>query len=69
MVKKLLNRMKAITGIYALGFNPDSVKGLLLPILFVLIVGGGLSVLVWLPPLLSPGNVTTTGSDTIADRS
>jgi hypothetical protein len=48
MVKKLLNQLKAITGIYAMGFNPDSVKGLMLPILFVLIVGGGLSLLVWL---------------------
>jgi hypothetical protein len=48
MVKKLLNQLKAITGIYALSFNPDSAKGLLPPILFVLIVGGGLSVLVWL---------------------
>ncbi len=48
MGKKLLNLVKTRTGIYGLGFNRDSVVGLLLPILFVLIVGGGLSVLVWL---------------------
>jgi hypothetical protein len=48
MGKKLLNQIKARTGIYALGFNRDSMIGLLLPILFVLIVGGGLSMLVWL---------------------
>lgn len=48
MGKKLLNLVKTRTGIYGLGFNRDSVTGLLLPILFVLIVGGGLSVFVWL---------------------
>lgn len=48
MGKKLLDQFKARTGIYGLGFNRDSVVGLLLPILFVLIVGGGLSVFVWL---------------------
>lgn len=48
MGKKLLNLVKTWTGIYGLGFNRDSVVGLLLPILFVLIVGGGLSTLVWL---------------------
>lgn len=48
MGKKLLNLVKTRTGIYGLGFNRDSVVGLLIPILFVLIVGGGLSMLVWL---------------------
>ena len=48
MGKKLLNQIKARTGIYGLGFNRDSMIGLLLPILFVLIVGGGLGMLVWL---------------------
>ena len=34
------------TGIYAFGFDPDSVAGLLLPILFVIVVGGVLAVLI-----------------------
>jgi hypothetical protein len=34
------------TGIYALGFDPDSVAGLLLPIIFVIVVGGVLAFLV-----------------------
>ena len=35
------------TGIYALGFDPDSVAGLLLPIVFVIVVGGVLSLLIF----------------------
>jgi hypothetical protein len=35
------------TGIYALGFDPDSVAGLLLPIIFVVVVGGILSGLIF----------------------
>ncbi len=34
------------TGIYKLGFDPASFAGILLPLLFVIIVGGGLAVLV-----------------------
>jgi hypothetical protein len=34
------------TGIYKLGFDPASFAGILLPMLFVIIVGGGLAVLV-----------------------
>jgi hypothetical protein len=34
------------TGIYKLGFDPASLAGLLLPLLFVVIVGGGLTILV-----------------------
>jgi hypothetical protein len=35
------------TGIYALGFDPDSVAGLLLPIVFVIVVGGALSLVIF----------------------
>jgi len=31
------------TGIYSLGFDPASFLGILLPLLFVIIVGGGLA--------------------------
>ncbi len=41
-------RVQEKTGIYALGFNPQSVAGLLLPILFVILVGGIPAVLIWL---------------------
>lgn len=34
------------TGIYKLGFDPASVVGIMLPILFVMIVGGALAFLV-----------------------
>ena len=36
------------TGIYALGFDPDSVAGLLLPILFVVIIGGALAMVIFM---------------------
>lgn len=34
------------TGIYKLGFDPASILGILLPVLFVVIVGGALAFLV-----------------------
>ncbi len=34
------------TGIYKLGFEPASFLGILLPLLFVVIVGGGLAFMV-----------------------
>ncbi len=34
------------TGIYKLGFEPASFMGILLPLLFVIIVGGGLAFMV-----------------------
>lgn len=40
MVRGLLNRLRAITGIYEFGFNQSSVLGVLLPIVFVILVGG-----------------------------
>jgi hypothetical protein len=36
----MLNRIKELTGVYGLGFNPESVKGITIPIAFVLVVGG-----------------------------
>jgi hypothetical protein len=44
----MLNKLREWTGIYSLGFNPDSVLGLLLPIAFVVVVGGIGAVLVML---------------------
>jgi hypothetical protein len=36
----VLNRLRELIGIYGLGFNPDSVMGLILPFAIVIIVGG-----------------------------
>lgn len=36
----MLNRLRELTGIYGLGFNRDSMMGIILPFAFVLIVGG-----------------------------
>jgi len=36
------------TGIYAWGFNPDSVAGLLLPIAFVVVIGGALAMVIFM---------------------
>lgn len=37
------DRIQEKTGIYELGFLPASFVGILLPLLFVIIVGGGLA--------------------------
>ncbi len=42
-MRKLVERIKEITGIYHLGFATESFLGIALPIAFVVIVGGGLS--------------------------
>lgn len=42
-MRKLVERIKEITGIYHLGFARESFLGIALPIAFVVIVGGGLS--------------------------
>lgn len=34
------------TGIYRLGFNPYSLMGIVLPLLFVLVIGGALAFMV-----------------------
>ncbi len=39
----MIDNMKDRSGIYKLGFNKYSFLGIALPVLFVLIVGGGLS--------------------------
>lgn len=44
----LINRIWTMTGIYRLGFERDSVLGLLLPILFVVVVGGLGALLIFL---------------------
>ncbi len=36
----MLERIQELTGIYRLGFNKDSFLGLVIPIGFVLVVGG-----------------------------
>ncbi len=36
----MLNRLRERTGIYGLGFNRESFMGVILPFLFVFIVGG-----------------------------
>jgi hypothetical protein len=42
-MNKLLDRFRQESGIYSIGFNPASVAGQLFPLLFVIIVGGALS--------------------------
>jgi hypothetical protein len=48
MMSKLLETVREKTGIYSSGFNPASAVGLLLPVLFVIVVGGGIAAyLIW----------------------
>lgn len=39
-MRALIARIQERTGIYGLGWDPDSVRGIILPIAFVVIVGG-----------------------------
>ena len=48
LVRGAMNRLRTLTGVYGLGFNPDSVLGLVLPILFVVLVGALGAILVWI---------------------
>ena len=41
-----MERLKEVTGIYRLGFERESFLGLILPILFVIIVGGILGAII-----------------------
>lgn len=41
-----MDTLKDKTGIYKLGFNKYSFLGIILPLLFVLVVGGGLAALI-----------------------
>lgn len=44
-MRSLFNRVKGITGIYGLGFDRDSVLGIMLPVgIVVLIAGLGIAV-------------------------
>ncbi|HYJ12047.1 MAG TPA: hypothetical protein VEW66_00525 [Thermomicrobiales bacterium] len=48
-MSKLLETVREKTGIYSSGINPASAAGLLLPVLFVIVVGGGLAAyLAWM---------------------
>lgn len=47
-MKGIINRIRELTGIYGLGFERESVLGVLLPVGFVVGVGGGAALLVWL---------------------
>ncbi|MGB3306602.1 MAG: hypothetical protein WBA63_10490 [Thermomicrobiales bacterium] len=42
-MNKLLDRFRAESGVYSFGFDPASFAGVMLPLLFVIIVGGGIS--------------------------
>lgn len=44
----VLERIKELTGIYSLGFDMASFMGIVLPIAFVVVVGGGLAAVVLL---------------------
>jgi hypothetical protein len=44
----VFNRIRELTGIYRLGFNPASVLGVLLPLAFVVLIGGLGALIVWL---------------------
>ncbi|MBA2753129.1 MAG: hypothetical protein H0U40_01525 [Chloroflexia bacterium] len=41
-MRGMIERIKEVTGIYRLGFDPDSIMGVTLPIGIVVIVGGAL---------------------------
>jgi len=44
----MLNRLKALTGIYGTGFARESTLGLLLPIAIVVLIGGLGAILIFL---------------------
>ena len=44
----MLERFRERTGIYGLGFRKESVMGLILPIAFIIIIGGLGAVLTWI---------------------
>ena len=44
----LINRVRELSGIYGLWFRRESVLGLLLPVVFVVVVGGLGALLVYL---------------------
>jgi len=47
-MNKFLETVREKTGIYSSGINPASAAGFLLPVLFVVLVGGGIAAyLIW----------------------
>jgi hypothetical protein len=45
-VGDVLDRIRELTGIYGLGFRRESILGLVVPIAFVLLVGGAIAGLI-----------------------
>ncbi len=43
----MLDRIRELTGIYGLGFRKESILGLVVPIAFVVVVGGAIAALIW----------------------
>jgi hypothetical protein len=46
----VLDRIREMTGIYGLGFRRESILGLAVPIVFVILVGGAIAGLILLRP-------------------
>jgi hypothetical protein len=49
-VGDVLDRIRELTGIYGLGFRRESILGLVVPIGFVIVVGGAIALLILLRP-------------------
>ena len=49
-VGDVLDRIRELTGIYGLGFRRESILGLVVPIAFVVLVGGAIAALILLRP-------------------
>jgi hypothetical protein len=49
-VGNVLDRIREMTGIYGLGFRRESILGLAVPIVFVILVGGAIAGLILLRP-------------------
>ena len=47
-VDDVLDRIREMTGIYGLGFRRESILGLVVPIAFVVLVGGAIAALILL---------------------
>ena len=45
-----MDRIREMTGIYGLGFRRESILGLIVPIGFVVVVGGAIALLILLRP-------------------
>ena len=40
MLRGMFNRVRELTGIYGLGFERESMLGVILPVAFVILIGG-----------------------------